>query len=216
MQKLLKASDTNRLAAFFILLFYFVVRFGFVKSLDSLGEYGSYIFEIAFLAAVIFYYRHRFYISILVPKDLVKGPLPGLALGFFSFMLTKPLGLIVPFELDKMETIFLLLVLGPIIEELIFRFALWEPIAVLFNSQPVGKNSELAPFIGTTVIFSFAHFFAFWFTPESVHSFIIYQTLYVLPLALLCGYRRIKTQAMTQPVLTHICFNFGFLVASWF
>lgn len=195
----------------FILAFYGVVRFGLTQWLDSFGEYASYIFETAFVSLVGFYYRDRLKLSLNLSKELLGGFAPAVLLGGISFLCTKPLGLIVPFDLRSNETILFLLLIGPILEEMIFRMALWESVVDLTRSI-----SPYAILPVSVLIFSYAHFHAYWFVPEQIRPFVIYQALYVMPLAAYSGYRKFRTGSISPAILVHVGFNAGFFAASFF
>ncbi len=189
------------------LLTYIAVRFGFSKQLDSAGFYAGYLFEIVMvgLAGIIYHDRIRMKLENPV-SELAKAFIPSMVLGAAAFLATKPLGLVVPFDLGSMEAILFLILIGPVLEEFIFRMALWQPLKDL-----MGPRTAL---IGTTLIFAYAHFHAYWFVPAEYKTFVIYQTIYVLGLGFYCGWRLSRTSALTAPLLVHLAFNLGFYLST--
>ena len=187
-----------------LLALYFVVMFPLLHRLDRLGNYASYFFELAFIVITGFLVRRR--LGFRIPGWESTAPDLGLGLlgGFIAYKLAAPLGLPIPFDLSSGETILLLLLIGPLIEELVFRMALWE----LFSEFIHGRAAIL---IWTSAVFSFAHFFAWFSVPAELHGFVIYQTFYTFGLGLYCGWRKQRTGSMVAPVLVHMAFNLGFL-----
>src|SRR5262245_14135195 len=110
-----------------ILLFYIIFRIGCDSFWQQFSVYYSYAFEAAFVAAVGFYYRNELKWKIDIKPNLMPF-VWSLAGGFSVFKIAGLSGITIPFDLSSSETIFLLLILAPILEELIFRMALWQPL----------------------------------------------------------------------------------------
>lgn len=187
-----------------LLVLYFVVMFPLLHQLDKLGDYASYLFELGFIVVTGILFRRRLGFRIPGWESSAPDLALGLLGGFFAYRLAAPLGLPIPFDLSSGETTLLLLLIGPLIEEFVFRMALWE----LFFEFVHGRTSIL---ILTSAVFSFAHFFAWFSVPVQLHGFVIYQTLYTFGLGLYCGWRKQRTGSMVAPVLVHMAFNLGFL-----
>lgn len=128
-----------------------------------------------------------------------------LASGFLVYRLAKPVGIPIPFDLRDGHTLLLLLGVAPVLEELIFRMALWESFSAF------SRKVRFA-LIGTTLLFAGGHFAAYPFVPEAYRGFVIYQTLYVLVLGAVAGLRRSKTGAVAPAIGVHFAFNFGFFL----
>ncbi|MCB0349385.1 MAG: CPBP family intramembrane metalloprotease, partial [Bdellovibrionales bacterium] len=75
------------------------------------------------------------------------------------------------------------------------------------------KNLKLA-WVGTSVLFSYSHFHAFWFIAPDIKAFIYYQTVYTLGLGLACGYAVYKHKSLGGAMLIHGLFNLGFYVGA--
>lgn len=136
-------------------------------------------------------------------RRVIVDGIIGILAGFLVYKLAKPLSLTIPFQLQDKQTIALLLVVAPCLEEALFRMAIWEPLEDLLRAAWV-------VIFTTSFIFSFAHFFAWWRVPEQFHAFILYQTAYVFVLAFYCGLRRLQTGSMLISVIVHFGFNLGF------
>lgn len=186
---------------------YLVIRFIFTVQLDSFGPYSSYIFEtidvgLAFALAgrtVIGYWR--------VSRLVLVAATGSLVMGFAIFRSAGLAGIAIPFDLNGGETLVFLLLVAPVLEELIFRFFLWQPIEAL------AKNSFVA-WLATSLIFSYAHLHAIWNVPSSIHPFIAYQTVYTLFLGLGCGYFVFRGRSLAGAIAVHFAFNLGFYLAS--
>lgn len=194
--------------AILTLSLYVIVKFCLTQQLDSLGAYAAYTFEAIFVTAIAIYYRKRISFKFNFLSELKFSFIPAFVIGCIVFLLAKPLNIQIPFDLRAGETILFLVLIGPILEEFIFRLALWQPIFDISKKQSV----TLAL---TTLIFSYSHFHAYWFVPEQIYPFIYYQASYVVPLALYCGYRLIKTNSMASPIAVHMGFNIGFFLGSF-
>lgn len=198
--------------AFLILVIYLSIKFLYTQQLDSLGAYAGYVFEFLFVIIVGFYYRKRLNFKCDLSKELKVSFLPALVAGCLVFLLANPLQIPIPFDLNSGETILFLLFVGPILEEFIFRMALWHPIADISKKWNVQGAS--AALVVTSLLFSYAHFHSYWFVPEQFYPFIYYQTAYVIPLAFYCGYRMLKTGSLVSPIAVHMGFNLGFFIGS--
>lgn len=198
----------TRAVGFFLILTFAALRMGADTILWSkIHPYYSYAFEILFVISVALYYRQRRPWFLKPQKrDLGLSFLMILA-GFLIYVLAGVLGMGVPYDLDSMITIFFLLLVAPILEELIFRLALWDAFRSI-------NDQALLPIVGSTVLFSIGHLVAYWVVPSSIQPFVLYQSLYVIPLSLVISYRRHYARSVTPAMLLHFGFNFGFLLAS--
>ncbi|OQW46105.1 MAG: hypothetical protein A4S09_16860 [Proteobacteria bacterium SG_bin7] len=188
-----------------ILLFVYIgLRFIYPASLDQIGPYAPYAFEVIFCINAVYLFRSRLKLKIKFNKTIFWYLLTTTVAGFCVFSLALPLGLFIPFNLKNPELIFLLIVIGPILEEFIFRFAFWHALEKLFS------NKLALPL--TTVIFSYSHFQAYFLVPADFKHFVIYQTIYTLFLGWWLGSCYRKYSVLSIPILFHIVFNLGFLV----
>ena len=186
--------------ALLAITFFIFVEYIFSSQLGAfLGRYYTYVFELIFFFATLLYFR-EFKLSIRFRPVFLLSLILGAAAAF----LIKPLGIVFPFNLKDSETIFFLLVVAPVLEELIFRYALWEYVE--------RTSTVVIAWVATSLLFSFSHFYAYFGVPESLKSFVIYQTAYTFSIALYFGYYRLKDRGLFVPIFLHFLFNFGFFL----
>jgi membrane protease YdiL (CAAX protease family) len=188
-------------------LVYLIVRLGFTQQLEAFGLYTPYIFEVICVAISFALVGAPSLSFFKLQKAAAWGMVAALFAGFASFKGAGGLGIQIPFDLSGTETIFFLLLVAPVLEELIFRFMLWQPIRNLVGCR-------LVALIATSVLFSYAHFHALWSVPVEIHPFIYYQTAYTLVLGLACGYYVYRYSSVTSAVFVHFGFNLGFWLGS--
>jgi membrane protease YdiL (CAAX protease family) len=174
---------------------------------QNVSEYFSYAFDVAFVGIAYFLFRREIQFS---KRPTAFDALFGFLMLISGFLIFKTAGLFlipIPFDFSSAETLMLLLVLGPLLEELIFRMALWQALNNICSSKwfVIGATSFL---------FAAAHFAPYWAIPEQFQGFLIYQTVYVMFLGLAVGVRRSISQAILPAVFMHIGFNLGFFLAS--
>lgn len=190
-----------------VVFIYLILKLGFTQSVESLGEYVGYIVEAIMVMVLGFYYRKRLNFKFNFKDEAVKSILPGLIAGFGFYVIARIASIPMPFDFTAIETLVFLLLIGPILEELIFRMALWFPILDL------GKRRRYAV-VGTSLLFSYAHFHAYWFVPPAFFTFIYYQSFYTILLGFYCAYRLVKINSLASPILVHMGFNLGFFIGS--
>lgn len=207
-----RAIFKDSFAAVFVLICYLTVRFGMTQKLDQIGTYATYIFELGFVVAAGLIYQDRIRLKIDQAQEAIYSFVPALVAGTLIFLGLKPLGIVAPFEMRSFEPILFLVLIGPVLEELIFRFALWNPLLDLRRKRRGGVKTAL---IGTSLLFGYAHLHAIWFVGADLRPFLAYQTIYVLGLAAFCGFRLMKTGSILSPMFVHIGFNLGFFLGSF-
>jgi membrane protease YdiL (CAAX protease family) len=210
--KRISASPMNAAIAIGIIAIYAIIRFGMTRKLDAMGAYASYVFELGLVVMAAIYYRKRIRLQIDRIQEVLLSFAPGLVGGTLIYLGLKPLGIAAPFEMRTFEPILLLVLVGPILEELIFRFTLWNPLLDLSRKGRGGVRSTL---IVTSLLFAYAHLHVIWFVGPELRAFIAYQTIYVLALAAYCGWRLIRTGSILSPIVVHIGFNLGFFLGSF-
>lgn len=193
---------------FLIILCYFVLRIvGDVFLWSKINPYFSYSFEVLFVAGVMVLFRKRRPWFLLPHKHDVSLSLVLFVAGSMTYLLAGTLGLGVPYDLNSNTTIFFLLLVAPILEELIFRVALWDSFKAI-------SDQALLPILGSTLLFSLGHMAAYWVVPSSIQPFVLYQALYVIPLSLVISYRRHYSQSALSAIIIHFAFNLGFFLIS--
>ncbi|MBK7961601.1 MAG: CPBP family intramembrane metalloprotease [Bdellovibrionales bacterium] len=207
-QSFISSKPIIRMGAWIALAFlYLVIRFGLTVQLDSFGEYASYFFETALVLIAIVLTGKSFFEMFAVRRSVLFGAFGTSIAGFAIYKLATTVGILIPFDLQGKETILMLLLVAPILEEFIFRFFLWQPIDSLIK-RPVFTWSI------TSLIFSYSHLHTIWFVPAEIHPFIILQTIYTLALGFACGYFVFRQKSILGAILLHFFFNLGFYLAS--
>lgn len=191
--------------AIFIIFNYIVLKFLYTNELDNMMAYGSYVFEVLFVFFVMNVYKEKTHKPRLpnVSEWFFGAVSLMLGLGVYAFATASNIP--IPFDLTSMEAVLFLLVIGPILEELLFRQALWFAFEELF------KNKWLT-LATTSILFSFAHFYAYFHYEGEVRRFIIYQTAYTLLLGVWWGLSYLRTHNIAQNINLHMTFNLGFYI----
>lgn len=181
--------------------------------LDSLWEqysvYYSYSYEALFIVVTFWLlrkkninFKFKFTTSLLIKSVLM------FLLGVATLKLATHSGFTIPFDLSNKEVIFLLLIIGPILEELIFRFALWE----WFDNFV--KNQEIQIWM-STFLFSISHFMAIFMISPDLRPFVLLQSFYVIVLGTVLSKVRQESNSFLPSILVHFAFNLGFLIGNF-
>lgn len=186
-----------------LVLLYLGVRYPLLPYLDQVGTYASFVFEFVFALAVGFIFRARISFRVRPSVALAMQGLIAIIAGFLIFEMTSPLMLVIPFDLSDTKLVILLLLIGPLIEELIFRMSLWELFQEIFGSPKL-------TLVFTSLLFSAAHFYSYFSVPDTIQPFILYQTIYTLVLGFALGIKRQSDQSPTSAIILHSLFNLGF------
>ena len=132
---------------------------------NNISAIGSYLIEVLFVAFIYTLYKPKIKFQ---SEKLLKYGVVFLILGASSFLGAKTFNILVPFDFNRPRDIFSLLIIAPILEEFLFRFAYWEPFNRLFKSKTL-------TLIINSLLFSLSHFVAYFYVPESFHDFVFYQ-----------------------------------------
>lgn len=203
-------SDRERSLTFLltgIAAFYFAVHFGATKQVDAIGMYASYLVEIGLVALTIALLRPRLSIRALAKPFTLVASAFSLVGGFAILKIARLTGISVPMNVNDVETVIFLVAVAPILEELIFRFMLFQPIQRVWNAK--------IAMVATSLLFSYSHLHAIWFVPPEYDKFLIYQTAYALPLGFACAYVMRRQRSLLSSMLVHATFNLGFFLAFW-
>ena len=170
--------------------------------------YYSYGFEVLFVTLSYLFFKSTTLWKKTTSRFLFNL-LASLGMGIVTHHTAKYFNLIVPFDFSSLETVILLLFVAPILEEAIFRMAIWDAF-----SQFTDKKWKLI-FI-TSFLFMAGHASAYWIVPAEYKGFVLYQSAYVFLLGLFLGQFRFKTSSLNAPILIHFSFNLGFLLSAKF
>src|SRR5579871_5441824 len=187
-----------------ILLIYALTHFVFDARIDALGPYASYVGEGALIVMALAVYRKKFRFSPRSTQRPLLQAAVSFVLGFVVYRAGPLFHSQVPFDFRVSNLVALLLVLGPLVEELLFRFALWCPLERL-----TGERAWVA-LLATTLLFSLGHFQAWFYVPAPVKNFVLYQTAYTFLLGLWWGLVYLRTRAIGATLALHFLFNLGF------
>ena len=196
--------------AFFILIFYTTVRIGFNSIWESISPIYSYLFELIFVGVVYWYYQNKKSIKLFQIENknhTLLRLLPWPFIGYFIYRLAAHSTIIIPFEFKSATNIILLLVVAPILEELIFRLALWEAV------DEINQNKEVQIWI-SSILFSIGHLISFYMLPPDYRPFVMYQAVYVVILGIGASKMRQESKGIIGSILVHFLFNFGFYLGS--
>jgi membrane protease YdiL (CAAX protease family) len=180
-----------------------LIDYVFTGQLNKFGPYTSYLAEAIFILLATVFYVSRLKLRFSLSKSyLLQLPLAVLS-GFIIYKGAGILGLTIPFDLKSQETVVFLLFIGPLIEEGLYRHALWFPLQDIFGNR-------FLVVIGTAVIFAAGHFAAYYGVPAVLQSFVIYQTAYVLVIGIWWGIVRAQKDSVAATLPLHVLFNLGF------
>lgn len=187
---------------------YVALRWIWPGVLDSLHAYAGYLFEFIFVGVVMTNFRERAMDRRLTQPHWLYSAVGIFGAGLLCFQGAVAGGLTIPFDLTDATNLVLLLALAPVLEELVFRGAIWRLLEQI-HSQP--RHIWLL----TSAAFSFSHLVVWWHVPADFRSFVLFQAAYTLGLGLYCGYSRRATGKLGAPILVHGLFNLGFYLGSW-
>ncbi len=196
--------------AVFFLCIYPWSRYSLSGLIDLGGPYALYIFEIFLgLFGLLLMRPGGLRRSAPHPIRLVAPLLAaGFGTGLIVFLCARIMGLAIPFDLNDKQTIFALLIIAPIVEELIFRGLLWRSMEIL-------KIESRHIMWITTLLFALAHFEAFSRVGAEIKIYVLYQTVYVIPLSILCASARLRSLNIYYSVSVHFLFNLAFYLGSY-
>lgn len=200
-------NKLQKMTAISLIAIYLILRMGLETFWRSASEYYSYFFEVIFVLVTYLIWRKNIRIWKKIDLSDFIFSCIALASGFLIYKMASPIGLIVPFDFQSKLTLFFLLIVAPLLEEFLFRMALWESLKIIYNKKWF--------LIGTTtILFSIGHLLSYWFVPSEFKTFVVYQSIYVIFLAIALGWQRSKTNSLSVPILIHFMFNLGFALAS--
>ncbi|MBC76448.1 MAG: hypothetical protein CME64_10580 [Halobacteriovoraceae bacterium] len=127
------------------------------------------------------------------------------ALGCLSLFILNYSGVEVPFKFLE-HPIIQLLILAPIVEELVFRYALLGLYLQRIKSRNIGL-------LASSVLFSLSHAPGMLHLPEEYTTFVYIQIGYTFCMGWIIGKARIRTGGVIEPIGLHFIFNLLFYVA---
>lgn len=190
-----------------LLLLYLIPSFLFDFVFPFWQGYLPYYFDLGFIVVALYLFRNKINLNLLPAARMGRSLLIYLIAGAITLLFARVFSTEIPFDLSSRGTILFLVLLGPILEELIFRFSLWNLISRV-------TGCEKAAFYGTTVLFSLAHFKAIFIINNAFVTFVAFQSLYTIILGRQLGERYGERKSIAEVILLHAFYNLGFWLAS--
>ncbi len=189
-----------------LLFLYLVPRFFFFSWFETLPEYTGYFLEAVYCAVLFWVYRED--LRFRFPLEwgnlflFILQFFCGMVLFYFAFYAQ----FLIPWDFSDPAMVFALLVVSPILEEAIFRQALWVPLTKIFSRK---RDVVTA----SAVLFAIAHGIVWFLVPAELRPFVLFQMIYTLFLGLFWGWQRLRTGSLLFVILLHLLFNSGFWIA---
>lgn len=211
-------STTNKieLIGFVLAILFCILRLGGDPLLQKMPQWISFAFEAIFLGISAFLLKPS--LDRMLPlreKKLLRAFAPlalfGLSFGILVVLVAGVLSLTIPWDFKTSLTtmnfslLFHFLLLGPLVEELLFRWALWDLLGIKIKSSTI--------LIGvTSVLFSVNHLTSSLGVDLEIKQFIYFQTFYTLLLGITCGIAQVRTRTWIFSFALHVFFNLGFIL----
>ena len=203
------STNVNFYMAVLLPVFYFCIHWN--VNWEDFAPAGwsisvSYIFDIFFAISILAISEKKNFIGQIIPRNLVIRLVLTLGVALLAItILYLSETLVAPFK--HVDYLFLqILILAPIIEEIVFRGALYELL----------KNAGVKIWVNNlinSILFSLSHFAALYILPEEFHAFIYFQLKYTFVLGHLCAKSRERTHGVVEPIILHFVFNLVFYIA---
>ncbi len=193
----------KKILPYLLFLFYVLVRY-YLLDLLSLPSYSSLLFEVLFaLTCIIIYWEGIDFINFFFDKRLffIYFLLGGICLATARFNQWS-----IPFDFQEPSLFFHMVLLGPVVEELLFRLGFWK----LIENMPLRFKYD--HIILTSLFFSASHFYAYYLVPDNFKTFVLFQTLYTLFIGVMWALDFYQRRSYTTLVALHMSFNLGFFL----
>ncbi|MFZ4712646.1 MAG: type II CAAX prenyl endopeptidase Rce1 family protein [Bacteriovoracaceae bacterium] len=194
-----------KIISFLLLVLFFSLEYYFVESLNFFEGRGLYLFEVFFILSSFIFFKNQFQFKSIRLKEWAIIGFTSTLMGLIMAIACKAFGILIPFDLKRPEGIVMLLFLGPILEEFLYRFSLW-------NFFKIYLKQDFLLVLVIAVVFSFGHFYPYFSAPGIYYQFIIFQTIYTFFLSLVIGQDWVLNRNFLRLVLIHIFFNMGFFL----
>lgn len=197
----------NKLLLFFPIIYFSIAWFfPWGKIQPDMTVSISYVFDLFFVAVLWSLTRNKKIIgNIKLNKLIGKIIITGI-FALLCIFISHTLKLKTPFK--YIDHLWLqILILAPIIEELVFREAIFE-----LHKKLKLKMKYLI--IANALLFSISHIPALFYLPPEFHSFIYFQIIYTVGLGWMCAKSKQQTLGISEPILLHFLFNLIFFIAA--
>lgn len=163
----------------------------------------SYIWDILFCILVSLLLKTPFKIN-LNKGFIIRAPSLAL-MALLCVYIAKWTNLNAPFRYIE-NLAMQIIILAPLIEELVFRHALYEVIKK-------SKLKMLFQYILGSLLFSLSHAPAIYYLPADFHGFIYFQLIYTFILGWIIIKARERSDSLLEPIVLHFIFNFIFYLS---
>lgn len=171
----------------------------------SNGLLSNIFFDIGFIFLMIKLFKLQFSYKLNFEKGDLSKILATISLAAGSILCLNSLSIQNPFiYIDWL--FFNLVIVGPILEEFIFRG--------VFSSFYTKKR--ILQHILSGGVFSLSHSLSMINAPESFYKFFYVQILYTFILGIICSVSFTKSRNILKPILIHIVFNSIFYLVTAF
>jgi membrane protease YdiL (CAAX protease family) len=190
-----------------IFLIIFSGRYFWGHKLEQNYWWSTYLIELIFIISVLIFYSKDIKKFLKWNSSFIKKAIIFLLFGGLSRFFIYLGGWSIPWDLNDPLTIFILLIIAPLLEESLYRGAIWILLSKMIN----GPKKILGL---TSGLFSLSHLYPIWFVDKRFAPMIYTQTIYTLILGLGCGQALLKHKSFGLSVLRHFMFNVGFYFLS--
>lgn len=195
------------MALLIISLFYFATRLLLEHNSLLNWSYTVYLFDLIFIASFSFNKLRTMKWSELLsnwPKygSVIVLIVLNIILGLSVYLIGSYFKYLPPFDFQSYELLCFLLVVGPLLEEFIFRGILWS----FYDPQ---LNSTFRISI-SSFLFSLFHFSSIWGLPNEFWGFVFFQSVYTFIISLFWSWQRSLLRPILFVVVLHMSFNAGF------
>lgn len=199
-------KNINFYLAIFLPIFYFCISWQ-VNWMELTPEGWSisvsYFFDICFALSILAFGTKRNFLGTIIKRNLairmvlvIGVALLCVTILYMSEMLNSPF--------KHVDNLFLqMLILAPIVEELVFRGAIYE-LFKLANVRIWANN------LINSTLFAASHAAGFFVLPKEFFPFLIFQMQYTFVLGHLCTKSRERTHGVLEPIILHLAFNLIF------
>ncbi|WP_127715451.1 CPBP family intramembrane glutamic endopeptidase [Halobacteriovorax sp. HLS] len=168
------------------------------------GFSSSIFFDIGFILFISKYLDIGYSYKLKINRNDLTSLISTTFLAVGSLLIFKQLDIVNPF--NYISLLFLnLVIIGPILEEFVFRG--------IFNKIIPSKIGKLKHLL-SGLIFSFGHSFSIFYAPKEWMQFFYLQLLYTLILGIICSVTFESNKNITKAIILHIIFNLLFYVAT--
>ncbi len=162
----------------------------------------TYLYDLFF--SLIVFFAFKSFSTIKITNGIIVRLIATAIISSLCVTIAKLSSLSAPFK--YVDNLFIqILILAPIIEEIVFRYALFVPFQKVFK----GKRNL---YLFNGVLFSASHASALFILPEEFFGFIYFQIGYTFILGWLCAKARDESKSMIEPILLHFIFNLIFYI----